>query len=518
MVKDLVSIPDLRTRVFAGESGLGRQISWAHVCELPDPTEYLAAGELLMTVGYTIPEGSLAQAAYIERLADAGLSGLLIAEKMYAPALTEKLKDAADRLSLPVLLTAYDVPFTAISRTVAEANRNAEHARLLQAVRVYETARLAVGNASGSELVSQLGDVAGCELFVLDPERGRSLLADVPPAPAEISEALTQEIARRTMPMPAVLRLRAAPRPVVALFVPASRPASLVAIARTAEPPDLSVLRHIATVAALEVEKRVAEHERRRRLGAELLASLIDGRIGADSASHLLGEWGLAEEPRVLASCAGYSGTDEDSDVHLRLEDREVPHLLLRRAPLLTALLPDTPEALEAFREEVHASLPIGLSDPLGSTSRTPDAYRESQWALHEARSVGKPIVRYGDDTFSPFLPRSLSESQRVVERVLGRILAYDDVHGSHLAKSLRTFLVNNRSWQKTAAELHVHKQTLVYRMRRVEELTGRKLDRTEDLAELWLAFRAAEASGRLSYAPTADDHEHTEQGSLEAP
>lgn len=517
-VKDLVSIPDLRTRVFAGESGLGRQVSWAHVCELPDPTEYLAAGELLMTVGYTVPEGSLAQTAYVEKLAEAGLSGLLVAEKMYAPELTDELRGAADRLSLPVLLTAYDVPFTAISRAVAEANRNAEHARLLQAVRVYETARLAVGNAPGSELVSQLGDVAGCDLFVLDPERGRSLLTYAPPVPAEISEALTQEMARRTLPMPAVLRLRAGPHPVVALFVPASRPASLVAVARTEEPPDLSVLRHVATVAALEVEKRVADHERRRRLGAELLAGLVDGRIGADSASHLLAEWGLAEEPRALASCAGYGGAGEDSDLHLRLEDRGVPHLLLRRAPLLTALLPDTSEAVEAFREEIDPSFPIGLSDPLGGTSRVPDAYRESQWALHEARAAGKPVVRYGDDTFSPFLPRSLSESHRVVEHVLGRILAYDDAHGSNLVVSLRTFLAHNRSWQNAAAELHVHKQTLVYRMRRVEELTGRKLDRTEDVAELWLAFRAAEASGRLPHLPPANDRTPTKRVPPETP
>ncbi len=56
-VRELASIPNLWTRVFAGESGLDRQVSWAHVCELPDPTEYLADGELLMTVGYTVPEG-----------------------------------------------------------------------------------------------------------------------------------------------------------------------------------------------------------------------------------------------------------------------------------------------------------------------------------------------------------------------------------------------------------------------------------------------------------------------------
>ncbi|MDQ3410129.1 MAG: PucR family transcriptional regulator [Actinomycetota bacterium] len=496
---ELLEMPDLRTEIFAGESGLGRPVSWAHVCELPDPTEYLASGELLMTVGYTVPEGHEAQVAYMERLADAGLSGLLIADKMHAPTLSGEMAEAADRLSLPVLLTAYDVPFTAISRAVAEANRGDEHARLVQAVKVYETARLAVSESSfGTSLMVRLGEVTRCELYVLDPERGRSLLPEVPGAPGRVTEALTQEVRSRSQPMPAVLRLRTGSRRVLALHVPASRPAVLVAVASGDATPDLSVLRHVATVAALEVEKRVAESERRRRRGAELLAGLVDGRIPTETASHLLSERGLAQEPRLLATYAGEGGKGEDADLHLRLEDRGIPHLLLRRT-LLTALLPATTEAIDAFREEVADSYPIGLSDPLGNTVRAPDAYREARWALESAEASGEYLARYGDGTFSPFLPRSLSESGRAVEQVLGPVLDYDASQGSELILSLASFLAQDRSWQRAAKGLHIHKQTLVYRMRRVEELTGRRLSRTEDVAELWFALKTAEASGVLN-------------------
>jgi PucR family transcriptional regulator, purine catabolism regulatory protein len=53
--------------------------------------------------------------------------------------------------------------------------------------------------------------------------------------------------------------------------------------------------------------------------------------------------------------------------------------------------------------------------------------------------------------------------------------------------------LRNDRSPTKTAAELYIHRQTLVYRMRRIEELTERSLSRTEDVVELWLAIKALE-------------------------
>jgi purine catabolism regulator len=75
--------------------------------------------------------------------------------------------------------------------------------------------------------------------------------------------------------------------------------------------------------------------------------------------------------------------------------------------------------------------------------------------------------------------------------------------------------LARDRSWQHAAADLHIHKQTLGYRIRKIEALTGRGLARTEHLAELWFALRAHDLlagrspdpnpapSGQSVYGPT---------------
>jgi purine catabolism regulator len=348
--------------MFAGASGLGREVSWAQVCELPDPTEWLSSGELLLTVGYTVPEDPPAQQVYIERLAEAGLSGLLIAEKLYAPELSDELVSAADRCSFPVLLNSYEVPFTSVVRVVADANRTAEHARLLQVLRVYERARAAVGGRPGSHPLAKLGDIVGCDLFVVDPESGLSLFPNSPKVPPELVSAMRDELAGRAAPMPAILRLGGWAQPSAAVPVPASRPAALVAVAKSGDMPETSVLHHIAAVTALELEKLVAEYERRRRLGSELLAGLVDGRLAPDLADHQLLERHLSDEPRLIASCNGDADDDDHTDLHLKLEDRGIPHLLLRRTPILTALLPDAPEMIDAFCEEVGSLFPVGLS------------------------------------------------------------------------------------------------------------------------------------------------------------
>jgi purine catabolism regulator len=57
--------------------------------------------------------------------------------------------------------------------------------------------------------------------------------------------------------------------------------------------------------------------------------------------------------------------------------------------------------------------------------------------------------------------------------------------------RSLAVFLACRRSWQAAARELSIHRQTVVYRMQRVSQLTGRSLAETADIAELWLALSA---------------------------
>ncbi|HEX2231848.1 MAG TPA: helix-turn-helix domain-containing protein, partial [Thermoleophilaceae bacterium] len=64
---------------------------------------------------------------------------------------------------------------------------------------------------------------------------------------------------------------------------------------------------------------------------------------------------------------------------------------------------------------------------------------------------------------------------------------------GDELVRSLEAFIEQNSQWERAARELFCHRHTLRYRMRRVEELTGRDLSTARDRIELWLALRAKE-------------------------
>ncbi|MCX2726809.1 PucR family transcriptional regulator ligand-binding domain-containing protein [Thermomicrobium sp. 4228-Ro] len=496
-VRELLERPDLKTRLIAGAGGVDRVVTWAHVCELEDPTVWLCGGELVMTVGIGLPRDPAGQVAYVERLARAQLAGLMICEGMKAPPLSPEMLSAADRLALPVMLTAYEVPFVAVSRVVADANLEEEHRRLRQTVQVYDVARLVVhGELDETELIGRLERIVGARLAVVDPASGRVLMPSDRAGDAAFVQPLRRVIERYPPgQLPAVLQVSEAGAGTVALAVPTHRPVFLVVPQRMPVQRDIVTLRHVATVLALALERERAERERQYRFGSELFAHLADGRLPSELALELLRrEHGFPEPPYVVVAVTA------SDRVLPELQDElaalGIPHVALRRDSLAYLLLPEP--ALVAI-ERVGTAAGMGASQPVRTLARVPEAMVEARWAL-ERLADGQRLARFGEGVLGAgHWPLSVEAARELVDRVLGPLEAHDARQGTQLVRTLATFLAHDGSWSATARALGIHRQTLVYRVRRIEQLTGCRVDRVSELATLYLALEAARALGRLS-------------------
>jgi purine catabolism regulator len=496
-VRELTEIPYLRTRIHAGAAGVDRPIAWAHSVEMPNPWEWLEAGDLLMTVGLGIPADAGGQVAFIESLAAIGAAGITIGEDMQAPPLTDEMFEAAERRGFPILFTAFEVPFVQVSRTVAASSQGPEHLRLVKTVRIYDSVRAAmVRSSSAAELLQGLGEEIDCTLSVCTNDRGTIIFPGSPAPAAEIRAAFLEESSRRQGAMPGILRLSVHEAPALVVPVPSRRAASLIVVPRGSEIAPYAILQHVATVAALEVERMLAAREELRRLGSETLAHMLDGRLSPISAVSQLKSHGLADGPWVMAVAARSQGPSSSGWLHHALAEREIPNMLLRRDKMLYCMVLADDATLDQLVEVFDPEeTTVGISDAFAGTDALRNAVREARWALKLAQSEGRRIGRYGEQ-FSAAGPGSIVEARAMVDRILGPVIAYDRERGSELVQSLAVLLRCNRSWQDAASELFVHKQTLVYRMRRVEELTGRKLSHTATLAEMWLAVNALEIVG----------------------
>lgn len=486
---DLVDIPHLRLEVRAGAIGLDRPVSWAQTSDLEEPWSWLAGGELLMKNGRTLPPSAAGQTAFIRGLAEKGICGVVIGLDAATPELTPAAVALADELGFPVLLVPYSVGFAAIGRAVAGGAESGDSRRIAVTERVYQVIRQSVTQRGAVNVLGQLGRDAACRLAVLDAATGEVALDSSDRVPDALRLALTDEIAGRRGAIPGVLHVSTGDGRALVVEVPDEEPTVLVAYGFRATPPDVVQLQHLASAMAVLLAQQNVRREHDRRIGAEVLASLCDGRLTGAESPRVLVERGLRPAGCALIAISGSSQSAE-RHLHVSLGRRQVPHLLLRRGSVLYALVPAGDGPLTALRHRVGAAAAIGVSDPLAHPRRGPTAVREATWAMRAADSTPDRTARYGDVTMLSVL-RDTEEAQVVVDRVLGALIAYDTARSGEMVHTLDAYLRCERSWVQTAAALGVHRQTVVYRIQRVEEITGRRITDTATIAEFWLALRA---------------------------
>jgi PucR family transcriptional regulator, purine catabolism regulatory protein len=125
-----------------------------------------------------------------------------------------------------------------------------------------------------------------------------------------------------------------------------------------------------------------------------------------------------------------------------------------------------------------------------------PRSYDEALYAVEARPPNGHASLATFRDLGSIQLLLSLQDGRGVelyCDSLLGRLVEHDRRHGSALVESLRAYIEANGRWAEAAAALNVHRHTLRYRARKIEELTGRDLASAGDRLELWLALRAHE-------------------------
>ncbi|MDE3134702.1 MAG: helix-turn-helix domain-containing protein, partial [Acidobacteriota bacterium] len=174
----------------------------------------------------------------------------------------------------------------------------------------------------------------------------------------------------------------------------------------------------------------------------------------------------------------------------------------------VVALIPGLEEdALFALAERVADRLSGELGDQrvrvgVGRAVAGGDArrsYHEARCTL-EALALGlgggeAKIATYRDlGSFQLLLSLQDDEALKLFcDSILGPIEQSEGYYGGELMRSLEAFIEENGQWERAAKRLFCHRHTLRYRIRRVEELTGRDLACARDRIEFWLALRGRE-------------------------
>lgn len=151
------------------------------------------------------------------------------------------------------------------------------------------------------------------------------------------------------------------------------------------------------------------------------------------------------------------------------------------------ALVPEA--AVRDFRDRVEPTVDTaGISSVFIDLADVRAAAAEARNVLPKPGGVAG-WREYAGSTMS-VLTRSKREAAQIVADVLGT-LSTDDERARTLRTTLFAYLRHDRNWQSTAETLSIHRQTLGYRLRRIEDETNLHVSRSADLAAAWIAYQA---------------------------
>jgi purine catabolism regulator len=508
-------LDELDLELAAGEKTVKSPVRWVHISELEDPTPWLSGGELMLTTGLQLSTAAK-QRAFVRLLADHNLAGLGFGTGFEHKSLPKALVDEAAKHDLPLFEVPYSMPFIAITEKAFARLVNEQYEVLQRGISVQRRLeRLVLEGRGFEEITATISSAVGGTVLVLDGS-GEPLAARTfrRALSEDATEAIREQAAAHGgdghpfVPAHSSVAGRALAHPVVS---PGGGPpqawVAIVIDSGGLGEFERLILQQAAVVVALELMRRRVARDTERRLAGDVVAEAVQGQLDPAELRHRLDPFGISGEAVVLVFAlddpAAAEPVLERALAQQGCAGVVAPHASGGR-DLLCAIVDaeanDTLEIAAAARQALAAergAVRVGASRPAPVASLT-RSFHEARCAL-EATALtngeAPPVASWRDlGAFTLLLSLQDDEALRLYcESVLGPIEDGDAEYGGELLRSLEAFIEQNGQWERAARQVFCHRHTLRYRMRKIEELTGRDLGRAHDRIEFWLALRARE-------------------------
>ncbi|MFI1798669.1 PucR family transcriptional regulator [Streptomyces sp. NPDC020379] len=529
----LVRHSALKLAVLAGADRLDTPVRWAHVSELADPVPWMDGGELLLITAMKIdaadPEVTR---PYVRRLVRAGVVGLGFAVGVNYDEVPRALVEAAEEEGLPLLEVPRKTPFIAISKAVSAAMAADQYRAVTAGFEAQrELTRAALGPDGPAALLARLA--AHLDGWAALYDTSGAVVAAAPDWAARRAARLTRDVERlRERPAPATAVVGADPAEegadrVELQSLGSGRRARGVLAVGTAAPlgtAERYAVQSAIALLTLATERSRALQDAEARLGAAVLRMLLAGEpdharavagdlygslldapfrvLVAEAATEEKEQAGDAPGPLSVLADAVDTAAGRVAEAVLVVPDGERLVVLASDGGAAVAACAEHARAIEERRgtkarpRDRSAAAPdddlvVGLSAPVGTVAAA-SAFRQAEQALSVARRRGRVLVEHEEVAAGSVLPLLADDAVRAFADGMLRALREHDATGrGDLVASLRAWLSRHGQWDAAAADLGVHRHTLRYRMRRVEEILGRSLDDPDVRMELWLALKA---------------------------
>jgi PucR family transcriptional regulator, purine catabolism regulatory protein len=515
------------TTVAAGAAGLGREVTWAaRIRSSPPAFGHLAGGELVL-----LPVAILAELderlhldEAIRRLAELGVAGAAVLGAIGKPA-----REAADAAGLPLLALPKGSDVGALerdaARLISERRRAVQH-RGQEVLR--QLMDLAIAGEPLGDIVQELARISGRPV-ALEGRDGRLLAYHAVGKSSPNRETLELMVQRDRPVVARWLRTTAEASPAdppTATYELDSAWSRLVApvIGRdgmlgsvslivprgSATPEDAQVTARGAAACAVVLAREQAAATVRREVELDVLDEVLDGALRSEATlvqqakrlGHDLLSSHVAVIARIDSTVAGPVRASASGERWEGLEASIARTGTMRGGRVLWRIRNNSAEfVLPAGEVSQERQLAVTLREELGGLLRSGGesaisvgagtirdgiagirrSHAEARQALQLGRRMQGPgrVTLFGDLGVYRliFAAEGLPELSDLYTQSLGDLLAYDRQNNADLVSTLDAFFAANGSPKEAAERLGVHRNTVLYRLDRIRDITGYDLD-----------------------------------------
>jgi len=546
--------PFAEARVLAGAQGLDRVVRRVDVVEVPDVRGWLRGGELLVTTGYAVKDDVRLQLNLVEEMARQGSAGLVIKVQRYIKQLSPQVIALADRLRVPLIDLPPHIPHSDVTMPVLSQILSRQTVLLQRTADIHRKLTEVVLKGGGMDAIAQNLANAVARAVLIEDEMLRVVAAALPARrrpqdgltrawlegwrserQLQVNglDAYLQQVAgqRQVVVIPAS---NGFPPRVIAPIVVDDELVGYVTLVGGRQPPDeldRLAVEQASIVAALEVAKKRAVEEARTRLEADAVQDIISRNfespdlmvrrarafnwditrldtvvlVDIDQFQRLyLAKEDLLQESRVQALKRRLLSVVQE--VVSRWDPWSVTASQSDSVVVLTRSSDDGPGVVaklkslgHEIRREVAARVaPLTVSVGIGRAHAPvvglAASYREARQALRIGRVVfeGEGVYHYADLGLYRLLfdPGRLGDLEAYYQETLAPLDAYDRRHGTRFGETLERYVENDGNAVRTAEELFIHRNTLGYRLRRIENILRVDLSQPDVRLGLLLAFK----------------------------
>ncbi|MER7958065.1 PucR family transcriptional regulator [Streptomyces sp. NPDC096030] len=490
--------------VWGDEALLGQEIGGVTATDLEDPARFLQPGEIVLSglVWWSRDADAEKTEHFVTALREAGAVALLAGEETHGE-VPRELAEACRRHCVPLIAVPAHTSFRAITEAVYLrqwgdlSRRPTDHYALPENVRL-DLDRALENGATTGELLDRAFAHLGTPACHLLTSSGRTV-ARTSAARAELPARQAAELLRGGHGTTVRVEAEGTAFDTWHLHLPEAGQV----------PP--RVLQEIAEFLGRHRRRqdrnRAANRSAYEDLADAVGASYADAhRVRSALAACGLGD---AETYTVVVAALEPSG-EAGCGAALREALQHLPAAAFAVVDRLggeaVAVVAHEGEEAAGMRERlgdvwplIHACRPetalhVGVSAPAPASAGLNTALTQARYALAAARAEGPSsacVSGLGDlDGLRKLMAGIPSDVRSVYrETTLGPLVGAGRGSSAMLLETLEVFLAHDCSWARTAEALHIHVNTVHYRVERIEALTGRDLSRLDHRVDLHAAL-----------------------------